>query len=380
MGSIPIILKPEHITENPIIFPKLVCCDINLNGTDDTQNFKTIAGLLKKIYTKERKGIYIFIAWTSHKDKLKALRRHIEADQEIHKPLDFIAIGKDEYTDNPQKLERKIDYIFRKNKGLTACLLWNNIIKEANDETIISLSNLAEKTNVDLLALLDGLAQANLGKKKLRDEATATIRPINYILRDNIEKKLICSPAQTKLNNILKKNPKNLALSESGKSNTNFILHISPNINYKKIMPGDVMRIYEKDLKSIFRKVPEELKSNLIKRGEDTNNIELGLLEITPDCDYTNVKTHDVNKFALTYLIPSGISGKLDNDYYKRTKIKITYNEAEYIFVVDCRYIISIIPKRNFVKNRIFSLKENLFTSFRQQVYAYNSRIGTISF
>lgn len=56
------------------------------------------------------------------------------------------------------------------------------------------------------------------------------------------------------------------------------------------------------------------------------------------------------------------------------------YNEEVYYLIIDCRYIFSIIPRKTFVKNRLFSLRENLFTSFRQHIYAYNSRIGTISF
>ena len=180
---------------------------------------------------------------------------------------------------------------------------------------------------------------------------------------------------------ILKKIPNNSNLSDIVKSNTNSILHISSNVTHNKIIPGDVIKISDKELKSVFRKeVSLELKTDIIKKGESVNSIEFALLEITPDCDYSNVKTHNVNKFALTYLIPSGKESKLDNEYYKRTKIKIIYKEMEYMFVVDCRYIFSIIPKKNFIKNRIFSLRENLFTSFRQQIYSYNSRIGTISF
>ena len=381
MECIPIILKPEHISSDLMMLPKIVCCDINLHGTDDTQNFKTIAGLLKKIYTNDKKGLYIFVAWTSHKDKLDALKNYIKADADVHQPLDFLAMGKDEYINNPQKLKTKIDSIFKNNQGLKACLLWNNIIREANDETIASLSNLASKTQVDLLALLDGLANANFGKKKIKDETTAIIKPISYILRDNIERKLICSPHQKQLKRILKKIPNNSNLSDIVKSNTNSILHISSNVTHNKMIPGDVIKISDKELKSVFRKeVSLELKTDIIKKGESVNSIEFALLEITPDCDYSNVKTHNVNKFALTYLIPSGKESKLDNEYYKRTKIKIIYKEMEYMFVVDCRYIFSIIPKKNFIKNRIFSLRENLFTSFRQQIYSYNSRIGTISF
>lgn len=157
-GSYPIILKPEHVSRELAIIPKLVCCDINLSGTDDDQNFKTIAGLLKKIYPENKKGIYIFIAWTSHKNKLKALKRYIQADAEIYQPLDFIAIGKEDYKNDPQKLERKINSILRNMLGLKACLIWNNIIREANNETFINLSNLAKDTKIDLLTLMGGVS------------------------------------------------------------------------------------------------------------------------------------------------------------------------------------------------------------------------------
>lgn len=383
-GSYPIILKPEHVSTKLAIVPKLVCCDINLSGTDDDQNFKIIAGLLKRIYTENKKGIYIFIAWTSHKDKLKALKEFIQADAEIYQPLDFIAIGKEDYKNNPQKLERKINSIFKNMLGLKACLMWNSIIREANNETFINLSNLAKDTHIDLLTLLGGLACANLGNNRRKDETVAITKPLSYILRDNIEKKLIYSDSQKKLDAILKKMPeKSFDLcNEEAKSKTNSILHINSTTRHSKIIPGDVVKISDKELKSLLKKTPPlELKKELIKGTENTDNIELGLLEITADCDYSNIKTHNISKFALTYLIPCAKAKKdLNNDYYKHTKIKIMYNKEAYYLIVDCRYIFSIIPKKTFVKNRLFSLRENLFTSFRQQIYAYNSRIGAISF
>ncbi|MDY4841984.1 MAG: hypothetical protein SO314_06445 [Alphaproteobacteria bacterium] len=382
-GSNPIILKPEHVSRELAIIPKLVCCDINLNGTDDDQNFKTIAGLLKKIYSENKKGIYIFIAWTSHKNKLKALKKFIQADVEICQPLDFIAMGKEDYKDNPQKLERKINSILKNKLGLKACLIWNSIIREANNETFINLSNLAKDTNIDLLTLFGGLASVNLGENRKKDETIAITKPLSYILRDNIEKKLIYSDSQKKLDAILQKMPESpLELcNDEIKSKTNSILHINSATRHSKIIPGDVIKISDKELKSLLKNTPpSKLKEDLIKGTENPDNVELALLEITPDCDYSNIKTYNVNKFALTYLIPNSKTKKLDKEYYKHTKIKFMYNGEEYIFIVDCRYIFSIIPKKKLIKDRIFSLRENLFTSFRQYVYTYNSRIGTISF
>lgn len=382
-GSYPIILKPEHVSRELAIIPKLVCCDINLSGTDDDQNFKTIAGLLKKIYPENKKGIYIFIAWTSHKNKLKALKRYIQADAEIYQPLDFIAIGKEDYKNDPQKLERKINSILRNMLGLKACLIWNNIIREANNETFINLSNLAKDTKIDLLTLMGGLACVNLGENRKNDETIAITKPLSYILRDNIEKKIIYSDSQKKLDKILKKMPEkplDLCYDEI-KSKTNSILHINSTTHHSKIIPGDVIKISDNELKSLLKKTPpSKLKEDLIKGTENQNSVELGLLEITADCDYSNIKTYNINKFALVYLIPYTKAKSLNKDYYKHTQIKIMYNEEVYYLIIDCRYIFSIIPRKTFVKNRLFSLRENLFTSFRQHIYAYNSRIGTISF
>ena len=67
--------------------------------------------------------------------------------------------------------------------------MWNSIIREANNETFINLSNLAKDTHIDLLTLLGGLACANLGKNRRKDETVAITKPLSYILRDNIEKK-----------------------------------------------------------------------------------------------------------------------------------------------------------------------------------------------
>ncbi|WP_372519648.1 hypothetical protein [Candidatus Ruminimicrobiellum ovillum] len=378
-----IILKPEDVNDELNFIPKIICCDIKLTTSgDDVANYKLILNLLKKIFSKN-KGTYLFVAWTRNKNEFDALKKYIEADKEVNQPVSFLSLDKDEFKDQPSKLKIKLNKNLDSKKGLKALLIWNEIIKEANNKTLNKLFVLSKETETDLLSLLYYLAKANLGKKINDNEIVALIKPINYILRDNIDKELIQEETKKFFRNIFKDIKAEGRLLETIEVKTNSILHINTNIKHKNVIPGDVVEYSAKKLKRLFAfsKKDENIKNenpvvSLIKKSAIC-----GLLEVTADCDFSNEKTNDISKFVPVYLIPKDkCSNNLRNkDYFRNTNLEIEYNNQFYVFLVDCRYIFSM-KSNSLYKNKLFSIRENLFTSYRQQVYSYNSRIGTISF
>lgn len=381
-SCIPVIMRPEQISEKMDFIPNIICCDINLHGTNDDINFKSILGLLKKIF-KINKGFYIFIAWTSHTDKLEELKQLIQSDQDTHQPLLFLAMGKEDFKGHHLKLRKEIRSLLKDNKGLYACLMWNKIVQNANNETMHILYKISQDTELDLLKILTSLAKSNFGVHVLKNEALSLLKPMNFVLRDNIEKKMFQHKISVEFSKLFKNNPSlNNDEEKKVKSIANTLLHINMYPNSNKIVPGDVIEVNLKFITKLIKnsRISEDtLLEKILKKGAPKNEIIWGLCEITADCDFAQCKTKEINKFSLLYLIPDTYVNSTNKEYVTKTNICVEYNEKVYSLIIDCRFMFSLQSSR-LKKNRIFNIRESLLNSYRQQIFSYNSRIGTISF
>lgn len=382
-GYFPVIVKPEWITNNFSLSPQIVCCDINLlGGNNDEANFKLIQGTLKKIF--KQPTTYIFIAWTSHKSKLQALKEHLSADVSLVQPVGFLSMGKNEFRSKPNKLKILINNMLKENIGLKICLIWNSIIRHANNMSLITLTDLSLSTGVELQQLLYDLAAQNFGVNVPKNETASLIIPINLILKDNVEKNIALSPFSKELSKIFKNMGPTAkkSISEDLKAKVNAIMHISMQNGVNKIVPGDFIKIDASFLRKKL-KYPKlniiDLLGKTIKTSANESQVILGMVEITADCDFSNCKTAGVHKFAFAYLVPLSIFSKADEYHNKNTNITVEYQSQKYQMIVDCRFILAF--KANELKNqKLFNIRDGLLTSYRKNIYDHNSRIGTISF
>ena len=382
-GYNPLFVLPQDITDNMPFIPALVCCDINLLGPDPELNHKTINGILKKIF--KEKIPYIFVAWTSHSEKLNELKEYLQNDSELIKPLEYISIDKNEFEQDNSILNIELQRIYDNNPDFTIFSMVKSLISKSKKDSINLLNKLYNIKDTEFRRLLLSIAQLNIGDTVLKNNVGIGLSaPIAYFLKDSVENNVYENSWEndfSKLFNNINPIPSK-DLNVTLKASLNSYMHINRQANSDVIMPGDFIEIKIDKIRILLKnnKLKKgEVIEKLIKDGNYKNQCKIGLLEISADCDFSNNKTLGVCKFVFAYLIPAH-QAKINNlpECFKRTHIQ--YNNQTYVLFVDARFLVSIHKTNLNSEKKLFNVRESLIKSFRQHIYSHNNRIGTISF
>lgn len=387
-GYSPLVVQPEEIDLNFSYVPDIICCDIDLGGTNDTQNFTIICGLLKKIIKFNK--LYFFIAWTTNEDLFNNLIEHLSKDQELIKPIQNLLFSKQDFDVN--YLEEQLKEIYDNNKGLESLYDWKDIIISSVYKQLYSLQKVAEENNCSIQHILFSLGEKTNGKKNfLKNKILSTCTFLHLLLEDSVDS-TIKLKAKTEQNLLFKDIEKPLTSANIPEEELNSLLIISeasPQILdvgdfilfdeslYRKVIKTNIITI--KHRKKIQRSIMDKNNINgitLIKQ-----NCIWGIVNITAVCDLSNLK-QGVNKFVLACIIEYS---DVDKEKYRiKSPSFIVYRFKQdgknKILVINSKYIFGIDSKCVENCKKIFKIRKQFVDSIRQQVYSYNSRIGTISF
>ncbi len=381
-GYNPAISLPQDITESYPVEPSIVFCDINLHGDNDDLNQKTILGLLKKIYKKNTP--YIFIAWTSHPEKLDRLKNYLEDDPKVFKPIKYLSIDKESFKNEEFTLIALLEDLYKSFPNFITHIMLRHVISKSNYDAIFLLNKLYNLENVDFRKLILSIVSVNIGEQNLsKNEYIGLTTPISYFVKDRIERNIYDQALRTDIITLLNETkPLGNQLNQALKAKINTIMHINTNIQDNITIPGDFVKTKINTIKELLgnKKITKKIiLEKILKKGALTSTCQLGLIEISADCDFANCKTMGICKYALAYLCPPEIVKK-DKLAECFQSFDIEYNKKLYKLIVDARFLIS--SNHNDIRSsaKLFSIRESLFKKIRQDVYIQNSRIGTISF
>lgn len=412
----PVAVNYTDIKEGFSLHPDIICCDIMLNTLgNNEQNFKTIAGLIKKIFNKCQE--YIFIAWTSGDKKLfNELKQFIISDSSIPQPLGIYCFSKTNFS--AEKLDKKIATIRKKHLGLDILQYWKKSVQESIENTISGICNLAKTKKNSIEDILKLLAYKTIGEHNLKNNEGKVLNFfLQYILRDYTEKLFYNQ------DNDIVKRISNLSVQKKTSLELmavlNSALHID-NISFSTnlICPGSFYKINQNDLwgylfgakamtdNSFSESKCEKKRLDILKtalkntlklksdaqkkkRNKEINDIKdnviWGIVDITADCDFSN-KKEELNKCVLAFLTPLNkihTEDKLSTSpnflRYKIT-LNIDGNEQYFWLILCCKYLLGLRKELVLSNEFLFRIRETLLTCIRSNVFEHNSRIGTISF
>ena len=383
LGFNPVISKPQEITESFSMLPSVIFCDINLFGTIDDINFKSIKGILKKIYKKNTP--YFFIIWTTHSSKISELEDYLHSDQEIVQPLEILSMNKNDIDSLETELNTLINRFHNDYPDFIIFSIFRDIIFKSSNDVIDFLNDLYSTKDGKFRNLLLSIAEQNYGIQNLcNNENYALATPISYFIKNNIDKNIHNDSLHSELLSLfknIKAIPKK-EIDQKIKSKINTIMHINGNVCKNIIIPGDFFKTTIKTVKELVKDNKlrkEELLLDIIKDLKNKNAVTIGLIEISADCDFANCNTMNIGKFVLAYLCPYDIvkKGTLKQCYQV---FDIEYKNKSFVMIVDARFIISVNNKKILTQQKLFNIREGLFKKIRNEIYMHNSRLGTISF
>lgn len=396
-------INPTELTDDYHLsfIPDIVCCDIKLFNGNDNDNYTKICDILTQLLPEN--AFYVFVAWTSNKNLFDALKAKMKQDQYLkssRQPVESFCWTKSRCT--YEILEKK----FKGIKPSTQLLFyWKSIIRQSATGTANQLVELSKKNRTDLKRILTSLAINEVGKHIDTSKHLAITGQLHSLLLDTSNKAIMSDKIYNMLcSKSIDKKRQNVNNKISSTLNT--ALFVDPSCdNLEHIPAGDFrelnVRAYKKvlqytgqeegQLKEQKKKLFEQYfcnsgKSQKAAIEEAMRNSKLCLLDITAGCDCAQNK-EGFHKAVITYLVPKLPTLKLRD---KKTRPAIpdsvnvknfSLNNGEYLMIIDAKYLMGLKQNElSMISTRLFRIREHMLNSIRQNVYAYNSRIGTSTF
>lgn len=380
---VPVIIEPTEYS-NISFIPDIVCCDINLIGQNKDQNFKTIAGILKKIFSHNK--LYIFIAWTNNSDTFTELQEYLSKDQDLLQPIKYICFEKIDF--NLSIFEKKLVEIYDENKGLISLYDWNNIVVNSLDKLPYNIRSMAQNNNCSIQDILFSLGEKTAGQHFSENKSQTICTFLHLLLEDEIDSTIKSLRDTCENFNDMTEIQKTASIPiEKLNSSLLFSENISSSLEIGDFIQLD-RKCFIKIRHFIERGSREQIKKDMTNNiqgitGLDIDKCVCGLINITADCDYSN-KKQGIDKFVFACI------AKYDSINESKFKIN-TPSLIMYRFydkksgenkalIINAKYILGACLRNLIGCEKYFRIRKQLLTSIRQQVYAYNSRIGTISF
>ena len=399
---------------------KIIVTDIqmlennNVGDVDVEAQAKMIVSLFDKLLKQRR--LYLLLVWTT---KEEAYDEFIEIINKRLKqlgkslPLASFPIYKNKCKDKndeycAEKILESVEKFLDEHKQFAALVAWENNCSKAIVQTIEETYLLQDNVKNTLEAL--GTKVAGKHFKELK--GSALNEALQYILRDKMgaienacEYKKFVEEA---VNDVVK--DENIDKSLMCKLNTLLHFDFSHSFSNEHIAPGEFIKLsaekvfnfctmknfsefnreitnaeVQKRIREIiytFYKVDQDSKKNI---KDHLQNYEIGLIEISPGCDYANNKK-TIQNFAVaisanqelkTNLLNSN-SGIFCLDYYSNNECKFLAVNARMILGIKEDFLLSVHSSD--VNFRLFRIRENMLIHIIRNISNFNSRVGTVSF
>lgn len=391
---------------------------VDLTGSDRTrQHAILVTDILNALLSKEQ--LYLLIVWTTHKDlydEFMAILTDRLKKLQLPLPLHCYSLikndcKKEDGTFDADIILNEFNNFIDNNPLFNALLDWENNCKLSAKETVnILTKNLNDE---DISQTLSVLAQQVIRKNLNGNEKYAIYEALQPLLYDRINY-IVENVDQNLWEEVISK--ESIQLSDNEKAKLNTKLHINlynETSSCDFIYPGDFLEIedpkvfnylsenglpnFEEEplwtdkskrclLYNFFHFTNEDKKKkNLLK--EYATNTKVGLLEISPACDFAQNKREPFKYYVLSILFPYNNAVQFDEKSSIFGNFLIEYNDIIYKLHINPKYLFSVPNVFISYKNgeycrfkKLFRIRQNMLFKVIQDIANHNSRIGTICF
>lgn len=437
---LPILYKSEPGNESGIdhaniesIIPRVVITDLNLEEQkiDAPGLVGPIAKVLKKLCIR---GPYLLFFWSKNESKVDEVMKLLESRRsfdDIQLPLYHGIISKSELQGDNARLQERIKGLINENPTFNALLDWEDRVGKAARETTNSLYNITapatrenyqENHTKELANTLAAIGNETLGVKNAKDNPNTSIdMGLAPVLIDRL---MTMKPDQDLWKIAVPNIGGKTDINCDVKYHLNSFYHVEeiPE-NYPKDNKGvfvelsnSILNDYDKKTKlekKLGRKIDQiildEFISNIkldgksraemrLLRTEAIENIRLGFIELSADCDQAQKKVR-LHKYILSALIPikyeritvfedNGVKRPQSHEGIYRAPI-IKVGGKIYILKISFKYQIGTLPITNinndeyintWLTTPVFRLKEQILGDISFKCAQYSTRPGIVSF
>lgn len=431
----------EDLPEKPLEGVRIIILDLQLftSGVVSEKNvIASIAIRLERVLQKDHG--YLLLYWSTKEDKyVEILNKAFETDLSAFKPILQLSLNKSEAMSDPHKtfdyVKDKLIVEIARVDVLQAFMQWENLMSASTSKLVTEFFNLVprdEKWNDNLKSILERLAIAYSGKRALQPDYSANNKlsdaffTLNQIHIDNIEQAVKLHEdtfdANGLFNNQIKDedvychkiNSKLLIADGSDRglipgsiffidseleSKEKDILYRFDNWVNNEEIPAEIKEKHiEKKKKEMDRKISDlnsQLESNEkiyneilypclqeTERGDLKEILRESIkveLNISPLCDYAQ------NKLPLCRLL----RGLMIKDSYREKLIKsnvslyisdvpITFNECNFYFVFDFKFLFSVEEKFIRMRSSPIKLRHQLLADIQVKLGNHVNRPGVL--
>lgn len=383
-GYIPVVIEPTE-AEYISFIPDIICCDINLMGSNKDQNFKIIAGILKKIVSHNK--LYVFIAWTNNANLFTELKEHLSNDSGIIQPIKYDCFSKETFS--VSIFEKMLNRIYDENKGLMSLYDWNNIVTNSLEKLPYNIYQLAKNNSCSTQDILFSLGQKTAGEHFLENKTKTVCTFLHLLLEDEVDSTIKLLNDNSDNFDDLKEVTESISVPVE-KLNSALLFSKTTSLSLEI---GDFIQLNQRYCMkmrhfiqySTRKQIKKEINDNIKGlKGLDIDKCIWGIINITADCDHSN-KKQGIDKFVLACVAKYDCVVH-ENKVKVNTPSLIMYrfydkesNEKK-VLIINSKYIFGACFKNLESCTKYFRIRKQILASIRQQVYSQNSRIGTISF
>jgi hypothetical protein len=376
----------DNLPQNPLINVRLIFLDFVL-GTDGQPIKTKLAALLNvlKRILHPNNGPYIILAWTVHNsaalgDLITPFKSELLINTDIPKPVAIADLDKISVMQNLKQIDRKLKRTFDGGNIFEILLDWECNGRTALADVIKTLTDLSAQqmtktaTSLDEYStLLRKAAEKNMcrfasslsGEKNLKPGKSILIDaqlPLGNIFQDHLETYI--RKLKPKFRLLSRKiygarNTPKYTAPEKAQMNTYFLLVSDPDSSIK---PGNIYKA-----NSVLRKVDRSGKitlwkkdfydKNMIKKSKTVPDVDARikelnkiiipiLIEVTPECDYTQ-KNWRGAKFIFGILWPPRFARDNRDEYLQKADkifppLLIKYKGEVYFLTFHANYQIML--------------------------------------
>lgn len=422
----------DHVDIPDSLSPRIIICDLNLTDASSGQLKASnlvapLAEVLKKI---AKPGPYILCIWSKHTEEpaevIKMLQERYCDD--INLPLEWALISKSEFLDSGSSptgaLKEKVQGLLKERSLIHSLVDWEQRIYNAATKTTnalfeISKPSIEKHTNdrgtlinehqENLKKVLAIIANETLGRENAKafpssalDSGLAPVLSDQLLSISDSSNDSVWKDAVPSIGEKVNLEPKT-------KAELNTFYHIESVLdNYPKGCRGVLVEFSPSYLsnkendQSIMQKLGRKIESVIgeefinSRHGDKTlrknvrNDIRLGFLELSAECDQAQRKTK-LNRYILAALIPvkheeytlfgtgDNIRKTSHNGIYRLPNI--IHKTEHYILKVSFKYQFGITPETNkWMGDPILRVRDQVLHDIAYSAAQYSARPGIVRF
>ncbi len=395
---------------------RILFLDINL--LDDTANpdikkiKSTLYSVLKRVISPDNFP-YSIIFWSRHEQEhSKLVKELFDNELKDRKPInikgfvksDFFPNFSDELADNNINLLDEIKKLINSEPAYSYILNWENQVHLSAAKTLQdifssyhSFNNWQNNANY----ILNKLGNAYLGKHF--DESSSEVKmqssfvSFSSVFKDTLEHSIHnteINAIDLKYNNI-KVNSKTNTINEKLNisrdikdicESGNIIFFLDKDKLFKTILHRlisilklqNILKLKDKDITEIQLKKEVKKESSRI-RDEIKKKWQKIAIVVTPVCDYAQKNNKIYDRIVKGVLIPRKYKEYIEDksEAVYLLPITITYNEDEYILIIDFRYFVTTDLENEKVK-ALFRVRQQLLAEIQSKLARHINRQGIL--